>query len=95
MADDMRFSPMELTVSVGDTITWINDGDLPHTSSDQPGLAAVNIHNVLPGGAAPWNSGLLDHGDSITVVFDTPGEYTYLCLIHETNGMIGTISVGR
>lgn len=93
MHDDMRFSPANLSISVGDTVVWVNEGELPHTSSDKPGRAAVSIHNMLPESALPWDSGLLKHGDSVVVVFETPGEYTYLCLIHETNGMVGKIGV--
>lgn len=93
MTDDMIFSPSNVTVSVGDTVAWVNDGVLPHTSSDSPGLAAVDIHNVLPDGATPWDSGTLASGERFSVVFDRPGDYTYLCRIHETAGMVGTLTV--
>ena len=29
--DNFTFSPAQLTVKVGDTITWINEDDIPHT----------------------------------------------------------------
>lgn len=93
MADDMAFSPERAVINAGDTVVWIQDGALPHTTSDGPGLAAVPDNSLLAEGAAPWDSGLLDSGESFTLVFDAPGEYTYLCTIHEAAGMVGHITV--
>ncbi|MFV2006188.1 MAG: plastocyanin/azurin family copper-binding protein [Longimicrobiales bacterium] len=93
MSDDMAFDPERAVINVGDTVVWIQEGVLPHTTSDGPGKAAVPDHALLPEGAEPWDSGLLDPGQRFSVVFDTPGEYTYLCTIHEAAGMVGRISV--
>lgn len=93
MSDDMAFSPGHAVIDVGDTVVWIQEGALPHTTSDGPGKAAVPEHALLPEGAEPWDSGLLDAGQRYSVVFDTPGEYTYLCTIHEAAGMVGRITV--
>lgn len=93
MSDDMAFGPEHALINVGDTVVWIQDGAVPHTTSDGPGKAAVPEHALLPEGAQPWDSGLLDSGERFSVVFDTPGEYTYLCTIHEAAGMVGRITV--
>ena len=93
MSDDMAFGPEHALINVGDTVVWIQEGALPHTTSNGPGKAAVTEHSLLPEGAAPWDSGLLDSGQRFSVVFDTPGEYTYLCTIHEAAGMVGRITV--
>lgn len=93
MSDDMAFGPEHALINVGDTVVWIQEGALPHTTSDGPGKAAVPEHALLPEGAEPWDSGLLDPGQRFSVVFDTPGEYTYLCTIHEAAGMVGRITV--
>jgi len=93
MSDDMAFDPGHALINVGDTVVWIQEGVLPHTTSDGPGEAAVPEHALLPDGAEPWDSGLLDPGQRFSVVFDTPGEYTYLCTIHEAAGMVGRITV--
>ncbi len=93
MSDDMEFSPEHAVVDAGDTIVWVQDGALPHTTSNGPGTAAVLEHAILPPGAEPWDSGLLDPGRRFTLVLTTPGEYTYLCMIHEAAGMIGRITV--
>lgn len=93
MTDEMRFVPEHPVVSVGDTIVWVNEGQMPHTSTDTPGTAGVAEHNVLPPDAGPWDSGLLDPGEQFRYVVTTPGEYTYLCFLHEAAGMVGRLTV--
>lgn len=93
MTDDMRFVPEQLEIAAGDTVVWVNDGAMPHTSTNKPGTAGVPEHNVLPDGAAPWDSGLLDPGETFRRVFTVPGDYAYLCFLHEAAGMVGGITV--
>lgn len=93
MTDEMRFVPEHAVVSVGDTVVWVNEGQMPHTSTDKPGTAAVPEHNVLPPGAEPWDSGVLDPGQRYRHVAAAPGEYTYLCFLHEAAGMVGRLTV--
>jgi len=57
------------TVPLGQPITWVNQGVLPHTVTFQ-GVA--------------WDTGLLDPGAAATLVLDTPGLYRYLCALHPT-----------
>jgi len=93
MTDEMRFVPEHATIAPGDTVLWRNDGKMPHTTTDKPGTAAIDEHNVLPAGASTWDSGLLDPGAEYRVVLTQPGEYAYLCFLHETLGMVGRITV--
>jgi plastocyanin len=93
MTDDMRFHPEEVIIVPGDTIVWINDGRMPHTATDKPGTAAMDEHNILPPGAEPFDSGLLQSGERFEHVFTVSGDYTYLCFLHEGLGMIGTVTV--
>lgn len=93
MTDDMKFIPENPTISIGDTIVWVNDGSLSHTATDKPGSAAISENNVLPESAEPWDSGLLNKDDRFTLVLTVPGDYTYLCIFHEATGMIGKITV--
>ncbi len=93
MTDDLRFVPENLAISVGDTVVWIIEGALPHTATDKPGSAGVDEHNILPAGAEPWDSGLLDPGETYRTVLTVAGNYTYVCLIHEAGGMIGRLTV--
>lgn len=93
MTDDMTFEPEPAAARVGDTVIWVNDGSLPHTTTNTPGAAAVPEHEHLPDGARPWDSGLVQSREVFRHVFEEPGEYTYLCTIHETAGMVGRITV--
>ncbi len=93
MTDDMRFFPERASIAVGDTVVWINEGQMPHTATDRPGTAGVDEHNILPEGASAWDSGLLDPGQRFSQVFAVPGDYTYLCFLHEAAGMVGRLTV--
>jgi plastocyanin len=93
VTDDMRFEPEDLTVPAGDTVVWLNEGTLLHTATDEPGRAGVPENNVLPAGAETWDSGLLDSRGAYRLVPTVPGDYTYLCTIHEAAGMVGRIRV--
>lgn len=93
MTDEMKFMPETLTVSVGETLVWINRGSLPHTATDNPINAAVPEHNVLPVNATSWDSKALQQGESFKYIPTVPGNYTYSCTLHEANGMIGRLIV--
>ena len=68
------FNPAVLEVTVGDTVTWINDDDTEHTVTAFEGA---------------FDSGELAEGASFSFTFDTPGEYRYRCLFHsEMQGTI-------
>ncbi len=64
---DFFFEPEQLTVAPGTTVTWVNDGEEPHTSTADDGM---------------WDSGTLQPGESFSFTFDEPGSYSYLCTIH-------------
>ncbi len=93
MTDDLKFVPENPTISVGDTVIWINQGSMLHTSTDKPGTAGVDEHNILPHRAGPWDSGLLEPGQRYRRAFTVAGDYTYLCFLHEAGGMVGRLTV--
>jgi plastocyanin len=64
---DGFFSPASLTVAVGDTVTWTNVDDSPHT--------------VTASGA--FDSGNLNGGQTFSHTFDEAGTFTYVCLYHD------------
>lgn len=80
-------------MAVGDTLTWVNVGQIQHTTTDTPGRAAVPEHDILPLGADPWDSATRQTGETFRQVLTVPGEYTYLCLLHEVAGMVGYVTV--
>jgi plastocyanin len=86
-----------VTVHVGQTLTWVNASSLPHTTTDDPAKNPVAQahpeYAQLPAGAAPWDSGLLQPGESFSQSFTVPGTYHYFCIPHVLSGMRGTITV--
>jgi amicyanin len=76
--DNFSFSPNELTVPVGTTVTWTNRDDIPHTvvSSDDP---------------KAFKSKVLDTDEKFTFTFSKPGTYPYFCSVHPK--MVGKVVV--
>ena len=80
MVDD-DFNPASIRVSAGDTITFTNAGDRPHTAT-------------ADGGA--FDTGAVDPGGSASVRIGEPGTYRFYCRFHGGpggEGMSGTITV--
>jgi plastocyanin len=75
---DNRFTPNNLTVKSGTTVTWTNNGTNAHTITSFNGV---------------WDSGLSNHGNTYTFTFSQPGTYKYYCRQHVLQGMTGTIVV--
>src|ERR687894_3063355 len=59
---DNFFDPPDAAIEPGSTITWTNNGALPHTVTADDGS---------------FDSGVLNPGDSYTVAFDGQGTATY------------------
>lgn len=93
MTDDLRFVPEQLTVKVGDTVTWRNTGSIVHTATDDPSKAQDPANAVLPAGAEPWDSGNIAADEEWSYTFETPGDYTYFCIPHELAGMVARLTV--
>lgn len=73
---DFAFSPGTVTVSVGDTVTWMNnDAGIPHTVSSDSGSELA--------------SGQLAGGASYQKTFSAAGTFAYHCDIHpSTTGQV-------
>lgn len=94
MNDQLRFDPDHLTIKVGDTVTWTTVGAIPHTATADPGKAQnPEEHVQLPEEADTWDSGNVAQGEEWSYTFEVPGDYTYFCIPHEAQGMIGTLTV--
>ena len=73
-----------LTVAVGDTITWIMD----------QGSRRAHTISTLPNAPVQFDSGFLfSVGDSFSYTFTTPGEYGYYCENHASYNNIGGVIV--
>jgi plastocyanin len=65
--DNFTFSPAELTVAKGTTVTWVNHDDIPHT--------VVNTDKA-------FRSKALDTDDSYSFTFTSEGTFNYFCGLH-------------
>ena len=63
---NFRFEPEELTISVGDSVMWVNEGSAPHT---------VDFEDID-------GSGTIRTGNGFERQFDEPGTYEYWCNNH-------------
>ncbi len=66
-ADGNVFEPATITINVGDTVTWRNTDDVPHTSTSDDGV---------------WDSGALAPGEEFSFTFEEAGTYPYFCEFH-------------
>jgi plastocyanin len=93
----LSYDPETLTVSVGDTVTWYFD------SGGHNVACAVEDSDraALPEGAEQFASYGVDgdpiqtepRGETYEHTFETPGEYTYVCIPHERSNMIADVVV--
>jgi plastocyanin len=71
--DNFTFTPAELKVKVGDTVTWTNHDDIPHTVVS----------------AGKYRSKTMDTDDHFSFTFTAAGDYKYFCSLHpHMTGMI-------
>lgn len=67
------FIPYEVSVGVGDTVTWSNDDVVSHTVTS----------GLLPHGHdGIFDSGLFMAGTAFEFTFEEAGHYDYFCLVH-------------
>jgi plastocyanin len=75
--EGIAFNPGEVTVAVGETVTWTNNDSVAHD------VTADSFSSGDPGGMAP--------GDTFEHTFDEAGTFDYVCTVHP--GMEGTVVV--
>ena len=83
---NLAFSPSDLTIAHGTTVTWKNGDAVNH-------MVAGAI-----GSADTYNSSFIGQGGTFSHTFATPGTFPYYCTIHGVDGspptgMKGTITV--
>ena len=93
MTDDDTFSPASVSVSVGQTVRWINSSQHSHTVTDDAKVASEAKDVSLPTGVKPFNSGKIPPGGTFEMKFPTPGTYKYVCEPHEDMDMKGQVVV--
>ena len=65
--DNFTFNPKQITVRAGDTVTWVNHDDIPHTVMSKTMV---------------FRSKAMDTDDKFSFTFATPGTYAYFCALH-------------
>ena len=65
--DNFTFNAQQVTVKTGDTVTWVNHDDIPHTVTST---------------TMAFRSKALDTDDKFSFTFATPGSYAYFCSLH-------------
>ena len=93
MTDQLTFDPVSVTIRAGETVTFKNSSAFAHTATGDPSKANDPSHVRLPAGAAAWDSGAIGAGGQFNQRFDVVGEYRYFCIPHESQGMLGTVTV--
>lgn len=65
--DNFTFSPAEVTIVPGTTVTWVNNDDIPHSVVDKK---------------LSFRSKALDTEDRFSFTFTNAGDYDYFCSLH-------------
>lgn len=74
------YTPGEITVTLGGTVTWTNDSDAPHTVDADDGS---------------FESEQFDEGETYQHTFDTAGDFAYHCDIHDyMTGTVHVLAAG-
>ena len=61
------FTPADLDIAVGTTVTWMNTDSVSHTSTSN---------------ASGWDSGIISPGRQFSFVYQSAGTFPYHCAIH-------------
>src|SRR5579863_7142698 len=78
----LAFSPSDITINAGDTITFTNAGGSHNVASDTPGL--FRCANGCDGDGAGGNGNISGAAWSATVTFNTPGTFGFHCEMHQS-----------
>lgn len=81
------FDPAEVTINVGESVTWVNTSGDVHSTSNGTGFED-------PEWGTLWDYWFFNGPDETFVrTFDTPGVYPYFCVPHIGLGMTGSVTV--
>ena len=75
---DFSFRPPDVSIGIGDTVTWTNDDPTDHTVTAAQPSGAFDSRTLVPGA-------------KFSQTFSRAGTYTYFCKLH--HNMVGRIRV--
>lgn len=81
-ADNVCYTPAEVTVGTGGTVTWTNDDTAAHT---------VTSGTPTDGPDGVFDSSIVMSGATFEHTFEEAGEYDYFCIVHPW--MAGKVTV--
>jgi LPXTG-motif cell wall-anchored protein len=64
---DFQFTPAQITINEGDTVTWTNEGPTAHSATAPDGT---------------FDTGIMSAGESGSHTFSAAGTYNYICTPH-------------
>ena len=82
------FSPNNLTIEVGDSVTWSNAGGFHNVQAADGSFRCSNGCDGQGGDGSPASNAW-----SFTLTFNQPGTINYFCSPHQAFGMTGSITV--
>ena len=83
-SDIQNFTLQDLTIAVGDKVTWTHRDGVSHTTTaGRPGE---------PDAGQEWDSGTLSKGGSFSHTFGVAGTFPYFCKVHPSS-MQATVTV--
>ena len=82
------FSPSNLTIQAGDSVTFINGGGFHNVAASDGSFRCAEGCDGQGGDGDPSTAAW-----SFTLTFNDPGQIDYVCEVHEGFGMVGTIVV--
>ena len=80
------FMPDTVKVNTGSAITWVNNSNLPHN-------VVGTYKKATSGSQVTVDSRFIQPNESWSYNFNDAGVFQYICTIHSTDGMKGTILV--
>lgn len=75
---NFAFSPADLTIAAGDTVTWVNEDSTSHSAWEDSGNT--------------FDTGLIRPAGSASQTFSDVGSFSYRCRPH--GNMRGSITIG-
>jgi plastocyanin len=89
-AGNFYYNPSELTINVGDTVTWVNDNGFHDVNATTNTISGQPFNNPENFASTATSNAVL-----FTRVFTVAGTYNYDCSVgaHAANGMVGKVIV--
>jgi hypothetical protein len=72
-------SPSQIRVRAGTLVEWRNMGSNSHTVTN------------YSQGYDEWDDAMVDPGEHFVHVFEEPGEYGFICIIHQEVGYVSVV----